>query len=256
LLAVLSRIQSPEQGGSEQQLPPGWERRVDPSTRCPYFVDHNTCTTTWRDPRLGPPPPQQPQPQSAFSRGGPVRQIPIQIEQEPGQPAAQQAAQPSRPAVVVAAPPQMYSSVDGGGGSAGGDGGYGSSGAGRESRSTGLKVDGPHAAARSRSPSPIVQSALERIQAVEAESRRLETDIKAYAGGPEEKQYRLLEETLTRLMMKLDAIESAGESDVRDARKACVQYIQSLLDYLEMKAAANAAGSSDSSSTEQQQQAN
>uniref|UniRef100_A0A1I8FPR7 WW domain-containing protein n=1 Tax=Macrostomum lignano TaxID=282301 RepID=A0A1I8FPR7_9PLAT len=35
------------------------------------LFDHNTCTTTWRDPRLGPPPPQQPQPQSAFSRGVP-----------------------------------------------------------------------------------------------------------------------------------------------------------------------------------------
>ncbi|KAJ5490473.1 WW/Rsp5/WWP [Penicillium expansum] len=32
------------------ELPPGWERRVTPEGR-PYFVDHNTRTTTWVDPR-------------------------------------------------------------------------------------------------------------------------------------------------------------------------------------------------------------
>lgn len=32
------------------ELPPGWEQRVTPEGR-PYFVDHNTRTTTWVDPR-------------------------------------------------------------------------------------------------------------------------------------------------------------------------------------------------------------
>ncbi|GAA5877402.1 hypothetical protein JCM3774_003587 [Rhodotorula dairenensis] len=32
-------------------LPSGWERRVTPTGR-PYFVDHNTKTTTWDDPRV------------------------------------------------------------------------------------------------------------------------------------------------------------------------------------------------------------
>ncbi|KAI5989086.1 hypothetical protein EDD15DRAFT_2286487 [Pisolithus albus] len=39
------------------QLPPGWERRVDPNGR-PYYVDHNRRTTTWNRPD----PPQQPPP--------------------------------------------------------------------------------------------------------------------------------------------------------------------------------------------------
>ncbi|KAG0654700.1 hypothetical protein C6P46_001535 [Rhodotorula mucilaginosa] len=39
---------SEEQLGS---LPSGWERRVTPSGRA-YFVDHNTKTTTWDDPRV------------------------------------------------------------------------------------------------------------------------------------------------------------------------------------------------------------
>ena len=32
------------------ELPPGWEQRVTPEGR-PYYVDHNTRTTTWVDPR-------------------------------------------------------------------------------------------------------------------------------------------------------------------------------------------------------------
>ncbi|KAI6114349.1 hypothetical protein F5141DRAFT_706205 [Pisolithus sp. B1] len=40
------------------QLPPGWERRIDPNGR-PYYVDHNRRTTTWNrpDPLQQPPPP-------------------------------------------------------------------------------------------------------------------------------------------------------------------------------------------------------
>lgn len=33
-------------------LPPGWEMIFDHRTGWPYFVDHNTHTTTWEDPRL------------------------------------------------------------------------------------------------------------------------------------------------------------------------------------------------------------
>ncbi|RWS07506.1 NEDD4-like E3 ubiquitin-protein ligase WWP1, partial [Leptotrombidium deliense] len=31
-------------------LPPGWEKRVDSTDRV-YFVNHNTKTTQWEDPR-------------------------------------------------------------------------------------------------------------------------------------------------------------------------------------------------------------
>ena len=35
----------------ERPLPPGWEMRQNADKQV-YFVDHNTCTTTWVDPRL------------------------------------------------------------------------------------------------------------------------------------------------------------------------------------------------------------
>lgn len=45
-------------------LPPGWEMLWDQSSDWPYFVDHNTHSTTWQDPRMvsclffsAPPPP-------------------------------------------------------------------------------------------------------------------------------------------------------------------------------------------------------
>lgn len=38
--------------GSAEPLPPGWEIKIDPQTGWPFFVDHNSRTTTWSDPRL------------------------------------------------------------------------------------------------------------------------------------------------------------------------------------------------------------
>jgi len=37
---------------SGEPLPPGWEMLVDATTGWPFFVDHNTQSTTWQDPRM------------------------------------------------------------------------------------------------------------------------------------------------------------------------------------------------------------
>jgi len=45
-------LQDPRRGSPHQNaLPAGWEARYNPNGRA-YFVDHNTKTTTWDDPRL------------------------------------------------------------------------------------------------------------------------------------------------------------------------------------------------------------
>ncbi|XP_039606409.1 E3 ubiquitin-protein ligase NEDD4-like isoform X7 [Polypterus senegalus] len=48
-----SPYSSPKPQHKTQQsfLPPGWEMRIAPNGR-PFFIDHNTRTTTWEDPRL------------------------------------------------------------------------------------------------------------------------------------------------------------------------------------------------------------
>jgi len=45
---------SQELGAEESPLPPGWEKRLT-EDGVPYFVDHNTRTTTFQDPRPGAP---------------------------------------------------------------------------------------------------------------------------------------------------------------------------------------------------------
>lgn len=70
-------VPTPVSGGSggqsplvnEPVLPPGWERRVEPTTKRVYYVDHNTKTTHWVPPNVVVKPqpivqnvPQQPSP--------------------------------------------------------------------------------------------------------------------------------------------------------------------------------------------------
>uniref|UniRef100_UPI00398F7330 BAG family molecular chaperone regulator 3 isoform X2 n=1 Tax=Pristiophorus japonicus TaxID=55135 RepID=UPI00398F7330 len=43
---------SPNQAANTDALPPGWEVKIDPQTGWPFFVDHNTRSTTWSDPRM------------------------------------------------------------------------------------------------------------------------------------------------------------------------------------------------------------
>ncbi|XP_054840145.1 BAG family molecular chaperone regulator 3 [Eublepharis macularius] len=45
-------VQTEGGGGEREPLPPGWEVKIDPQTGWPFFVDHNSRTTTWNDPRL------------------------------------------------------------------------------------------------------------------------------------------------------------------------------------------------------------
>lgn len=58
--------------GDRDPLPPGWEIKVDPQTGWPFFVDHNSRTTTWNDPRLSPEGPKE----TPSSANGPSREGP------------------------------------------------------------------------------------------------------------------------------------------------------------------------------------
>ncbi|XP_055464924.1 BAG family molecular chaperone regulator 3 isoform X2 [Psammomys obesus] len=58
-------------GASDRDpLPPGWEIKIDPQTGWPFFVDHNSRTTTWNDPRV---PPEGPK-ETTSSANGPSRE--------------------------------------------------------------------------------------------------------------------------------------------------------------------------------------
>ncbi|XP_026560656.1 BAG family molecular chaperone regulator 3 isoform X2 [Pseudonaja textilis] len=63
-----TRMQVEAGGGEREPLPPGWEVKIDPQTGWPFFVDHNSRTTTWNDPRL-----QEDRPKESASANGPSR---------------------------------------------------------------------------------------------------------------------------------------------------------------------------------------
>ncbi|XP_004838884.1 BAG family molecular chaperone regulator 3 isoform X2 [Heterocephalus glaber] len=56
--------------GDRDPLPPGWEIKIDPQTGWPFFVDHNSRTTTWNDPRV----PPEDLKETASSANGPSRE--------------------------------------------------------------------------------------------------------------------------------------------------------------------------------------
>ncbi|XP_066095366.1 BAG family molecular chaperone regulator 3 isoform X2 [Saccopteryx bilineata] len=58
------------QTASGDPLPPGWEIKIDPQTGWPFFVDHNSRTTTWNDPRVAPEGPKE----ASSSANGPSRE--------------------------------------------------------------------------------------------------------------------------------------------------------------------------------------
>ncbi|XP_077206041.1 BAG family molecular chaperone regulator 3 isoform X2 [Paroedura picta] len=62
-------------GGEREPLPAGWEVKIDPQTGWPFFVDHNSRTTTWNDPRL-----QGDRLKDSQSANGPSRNSPNQSQ--------------------------------------------------------------------------------------------------------------------------------------------------------------------------------
>ncbi|KAK9400817.1 BAG family molecular chaperone regulator 3 [Crotalus adamanteus] len=63
-----TRMQVEAGGGEREPLPQGWEVKIDPQTGWPFFVDHNSRTTTWNDPRL-----QEDRLKESASANGPSR---------------------------------------------------------------------------------------------------------------------------------------------------------------------------------------
>jgi len=52
------------------------------------------------------------------------------------------------------------------------------------------------------------------------------------------KSYRYLEEMLTRLLLRLDGVDTVGSDRIRMMRKDAIVSIQAILDQLELKAIA------------------
>ncbi|KAG8197989.1 hypothetical protein JTE90_029383 [Oedothorax gibbosus] len=73
-----------------------------------------------------------------------------------------------------------------------------------------------------------IDSVLEKLKGYHA-------DVKKFTGTVKEKQYRYLDEMLTRLMLELDDVDTMGNEEVRLARKAAVRQVQASVDLLEAR---------------------
>ncbi|XP_033726520.1 BAG family molecular chaperone regulator 3-like [Pecten maximus] len=77
---------------------------------------------------------------------------------------------------------------------------------------------------------------MDTISGILSEVREYEEKVANFQGLKTDKEYKYLEEMLTRNLLKLDGIESGSNIDIRQARKNAVREIQSSLDQLELKA--------------------
>ncbi|XP_054719452.1 BAG domain-containing protein Samui-like [Uloborus diversus] len=84
-------------------------------------------------------------------------------------------------------------------------------------------------------PEPGFKLQLKKVEDVLDDLKSYASGVESFSGTANDKQYRYLDEMLTRLMLRLDDIETMGNSDVRNARKAAIKKVQSYIDLLETK---------------------
>ncbi|KAI8506091.1 negative regulation of protein targeting to mitochondrion [Branchiostoma belcheri] len=242
----------------EPPLPKGWEMRLDPQTGWPFFIDHNTRTTTWQDPRRQMPgqnrqtghnqqqPPQSRQipvqhesapqqrytvpqkenyhsarqtlPQNGQQSKG-FTQIPVQHESSAQQPR-------TRHMDHVAEPSQR-----------GPQPGVSPQQARRlyPPRGGSPKPASPQAqTVNSRVRDVPIQRKIEKIM---ADVNQLYNEVQDFRGRKQDnlKEYLRLEEFLTKCLLQLDGVETEGIAEVRTARKQAVVKCQQALTDLDSK---------------------
>jgi lipopolysaccharide biosynthesis regulator YciM len=80
---------------------------------------------------------------------------------------------------------------------------------------------------------------LEQLEEIYKEAEDLEQKVNVFTGSKQDHEYRYMEEMLTRLIIKLDNIDSAGKDEIRRVRRKAVKTVQATLDHLELKALAH-----------------
>lgn len=78
---------------------------------------------------------------------------------------------------------------------------------------------------------------LDQVDAVLNEAKELEKQVDDFKGNSRDnREYIVLDEMLTRCLIKLDVVETEGKDNIRIARKECIKFIQSCITKLEKKA--------------------
>lgn len=80
-----------------------------------------------------------------------------------------------------------------------------------------------------------IQESYSQIDKIRDEVEEYKQQVEEFKGEKNTKEYRTLEEMLTRCQLALDNVETHGDVDVRKKRKETVNYIESILTRLESK---------------------
>ena len=88
---------------------------------------------------------------------------------------------------------------------------------------------------RSPSPTPPDLTPLQAVQLISQEAEQRRVEVENFNGKKTDKQCVFLEEMLTRLLIKLDRIDSQGQDEIRKARREAVRTVQSTIDLLDSK---------------------
>lgn len=80
---------------------------------------------------------------------------------------------------------------------------------------------------------PAEQPPEKKIEEIMNEAKNLEKEVDQFNGSVDDKQYRYLDEYLTRALLKLDQIETQGDAEIRQLRKNAITYVESVISKLE-----------------------
>ncbi len=244
-------------------LPHGWEMKVDPFSRWPFFVDHSTRATTWDDPRwqysLHPsqnyrhPPQVHQQPSPRVDRHPPqvnnqqhpqVNHLPVGDQLPQGHQQPLQATKQHSPEANNYRPQVSNQQVDQ------------QTPVGDQINQLTPRVDYYPPQVSNQQPLPIDQHSPGGVQPSQVNQQPLEVNqrelslpavqkklgvINSIVGKleqlrsqipsaiPGSKEQKILEEVMTQLLLELDAVDSDGYSTIRNARKCAVNDVNSLL---------------------------
>lgn len=82
---------------------------------------------------------------------------------------------------------------------------------------------------------PRITEAIKAIDGAATQAQGLGIQVDGLQVVTKDRTYLAIEEQLTKLLLKLDGIDSMGDESVRNKRKACIVKVQQTLDALELK---------------------
>uniref|UniRef100_T1K7D1 BAG domain-containing protein n=2 Tax=Tetranychus urticae TaxID=32264 RepID=T1K7D1_TETUR len=83
---------------------------------------------------------------------------------------------------------------------------------------------------------------LDMVKEIDNEAAKLELEVDKFTGDYQDKEYKFLDEMLTRCMLKLDNIDSNGREDVRNARRSTLNRVDRCINILESKGNSSESG--------------